>query len=65
MKKSRRPKQKHPIDPYLADAEEQLKDHFHTDVKIKSKDNKGKIELAFYSADDLNRLLDLLKLSGR
>ena len=65
MKKSRRPKQKHPVDPYLADAEEQLKDHFHTDVKIKSKDNKGKIELAFYSADDLNRLLDLLKLSGR
>lgn len=65
MKKTRKPKTKHQPDPYLLDAEEQLKDHFHTDVKIKSKDNKGKIELAFYSADDLNRLLDLLKLSGR
>ena len=64
-KKTRKIKVKRPTDPYLLDVEEQLKEYFHTDVKIKSKDNKGKIELAYYSADDLNRLLDLLKLSGR
>ncbi len=64
-KKTRKAKVKRPTDPYLLDVEEQLKEYFHTDVKIKSKDNKGKIELAYYSADDLNRLLDLLKLSGR
>ena len=64
-KKTRKAKAKRPTDPYLLDVEEQLKEYFHTDVKIKSKDNKGKIELAYYSADDLNRLLDLLKLSGR
>ena len=37
-----------------------LRSHFGTKVAIRGSTNKGKIELEFYSQDDLNRLLKLL-----
>lgn len=53
-------------DPFIHQAEDQLRDLFRTTVKIKHNNNKGKIEFAYYSQDDLNRLLELLngKLSS-
>lgn len=48
-------------DPFIHQAEDQLRDLFRTTVKIKHQNNKGKIEIAYYSQDDLNRLLELLQ----
>lgn len=59
-KEKAKPKEKN-RDPYINQMEEQLRDRFHTTVKIKSQQDKGKIELLYYSKDDLNRLLDLLQ----
>lgn len=48
-------------DPYLVDVEETLRDRFQTTVKIKhSQKDKGKIELNYYSKQDLERLLEML-----
>jgi ParB family chromosome partitioning protein len=48
-------------DPYINQLEENLRDQFRTTVKIKHQNNKGKIELMYYSKDDLERLLELLR----
>jgi ParB family chromosome partitioning protein len=47
-------------DPYINQLEETLRNQFRTTVKIKHQNNKGKIELMYYSKDDLERLLELL-----
>ncbi|MFP4975102.1 ParB/RepB/Spo0J family partition protein [Paenibacillus sp. CN-4] len=47
-------------DPYIESVEETLRDRFKTTVKIKQGKEKGKIELNYYSAQDLERLLELL-----
>ncbi|TXK77765.1 ParB/RepB/Spo0J family partition protein [Paenibacillus sp. N3.4] len=59
-KEKAKPKEKN-RDPYINQAEEQLRDIFRTTVKIKNQQDKGKIELLYYSKDDLNRLLELLQ----
>jgi ParB family chromosome partitioning protein len=48
-------------DPYIDQLEESLRDRYRTTVKIKHNNNKGKIELLYYSKDDLERLLELLE----
>ncbi|UNK18478.1 ParB/RepB/Spo0J family partition protein [Paenibacillus sp. N3/727] len=48
-------------DPYIDHLEENLRDRFKTTVKIKHNKDKGKIELNYYSKQDLERLLDLLQ----
>lgn len=48
-------------DPYIDQLEETLRDRYHTTVKIKQQNNKGKIELLYYSKDDLERLLEMLQ----
>jgi ParB family chromosome partitioning protein len=48
-------------DPYINQLEENLREQFRTTVKIKHQNNKGKIELMYYSKDDLERLLELLQ----
>jgi ParB family chromosome partitioning protein len=48
-------------DPYIDQLEENLRNYYRTTVKIKHKNNKGKIELLYYSKDDLERLLELLQ----
>jgi ParB family chromosome partitioning protein len=48
-------------DPFIFQAEDQLRDLYRTTVKIKNQNNRGKIELLYYSKDDLDRLLELLQ----
>jgi ParB family transcriptional regulator, chromosome partitioning protein len=49
------------LDPILKDKENHLKQRFGTSVQIKpSKRGKGKIEIEFYSGEDLTRVLELL-----
>jgi len=48
-------------DPYIDQLEETLRDRYRTTVKIKHQNDKGKIELLYYSKDDLERLLELLQ----
>ena len=48
-------------DPYIEHIEEALRDRFKTTVKIKQQRDKGKIELQYYSKQDLERLLELLQ----
>lgn len=47
-------------DPYIHQVEESLRERFKTTVKIKANKDKGKIELAYYSQQDLEWLLELL-----
>jgi len=48
-------------DPAARRVEEQLRRRLQTDVSIQqTADGKGTVRIAFYSADDLDRLLDLL-----
>ncbi|MEK4883068.1 MULTISPECIES: ParB/RepB/Spo0J family partition protein [Paenibacillus] len=47
-------------DPYIDNVEEVLRERFKTTVKIKQGKEKGKIELNYYGAQDLERLLELL-----
>lgn len=46
--------------PYIA-YETGLKERYGTKVNIKDKDGKGKIEIEYYSAEDLERILDMMK----
>ena len=48
-------------DPYIEEVEGTLRDRYKTTVKIKSNKEKGKIEINYYSQQDLQRLLDLLQ----
>ncbi len=51
------------IDPYYKDIEKRLAKSMGTKVLLKPKaKNKGKIEIEYYSMEDLNRLLEYLKL---
>ncbi|MFW5784571.1 MAG: ParB/RepB/Spo0J family partition protein [Chitinispirillaceae bacterium] len=50
-----------PVDPDLAHQLEKLQYKFGTSVKLKtSGENKGKVEIEYYSQDDLVRVFDLL-----
>lgn len=46
----------------LETIEHNLTRHFSTAVKVHYGDKKGKVEIEYYSVDDLNRLLDLMGL---
>lgn len=48
-------------DIFLEEKESQLRDYFGTNVMIKKSKNKGKIEIEFFSEDDLERILELLE----
>ncbi|GAC44288.1 ParB/RepB/Spo0J family partition protein [Paenibacillus popilliae] len=48
-------------DPYLHEVEETLREHFRTTVRIKPNKDKGKIEITYFSKQDLERLLELLQ----
>lgn len=49
-------------DPFIRQLEEALRDQYRTKVSIKHNKNKGKIELLYYSREDLERLLELLQV---
>lgn len=50
------------VNPYVKDVENKLQDYFGTKVNINSKNKKGKIEIEYYSDDDLNRILELMNI---
>jgi ParB family chromosome partitioning protein len=51
------------LTPYLNDIKYKLENHFGTKVLLSNnKNNKGKIEIEYYSQDDLNRILEILNL---
>jgi ParB family chromosome partitioning protein len=56
--KSRRAKPHPPVDPEMGHIEESLMRKLGTRVKIIAKGAHGKIEIEFYSKDDLSRILD-------
>lgn len=54
---------KSPLAPYLNDIKYKLESHFGTKVLLSNnKNNKGKIEIEYYSQDDLDRILEILNL---
>lgn len=55
-------KEKEPLNPYYKDITEKLEGLFGTKVIINSKKNKGKIEIEYYSEDDLQRIIDIMKI---
>ncbi|MET0785469.1 MAG: ParB/RepB/Spo0J family partition protein [Paenisporosarcina sp.] len=48
-------------DIFIEKKESQLREYFGTTVTIKKTKNKGKIEIEFFSEDDLERILELLE----
>jgi len=60
--KKPRPRAKLAKDKYIVYLEEMLTDRFSAKVNIKSNKNKGKIEIEYTDSDDLNRILELLKI---
>ncbi|WP_107838680.1 ParB/RepB/Spo0J family partition protein [Metasolibacillus meyeri] len=49
-------------DIFVQATEAQLRDYFGTSVQIKKQKDKGKIEIEFYSDEDLERILEILRL---
>ena len=59
------PKVKEPVSEeeniYIKELQSRISEHFGTKVSIKTKkDNKGKIEIEYYSPEELDRILELL-----
>ncbi len=50
------------LNPYYKNIKEQLQEHFGTKVNFLNKKDKGKIEIEYYSQDDLQRILDIINL---
>lgn len=53
---------KRELDPYYKDITERLQDYLGTKVNISNKNNKGKIEIEYYSNEDLQRILEIINL---
>lgn len=47
---------------YYKDIKDRLQDYFGTKVSINNNKNKGKIEIEYYSEEDLQRILDIIKI---
>lgn len=50
------------VNPYYKDITERLQNYFGTKVSLNNKNNKGKIEIEYYSEEDLQRILEIIKL---
>lgn len=51
-------------DPYIRQIESDLREQFKTFVTIKDNKHKGTIQFAYYSKEDLERLLELLQVDA-
>lgn len=61
-----KPKEADDIDPvFIRDAENRLKEAVGTRVRVSHKNNKGKIEIEYYSNEDLDRILDFITGKAR
>ena len=62
-KKKTKQKKEVQQNPYINDIKEKLESYLGTKVQLSTnKKNKGKIEIEYYSAEDLNRILELLNI---
>ncbi|MCX7903627.1 MAG: ParB/RepB/Spo0J family partition protein [Caloramator sp.] len=59
---NKKTKKEKKIVPNYKDVEERLQMFFGTKVKINNNKNKGKIEIEYYSEEDLQRILELLNI---
>lgn len=50
------------VDPFINSLEDELTRNLGTRVRILSRGKKGKIEIEYYSTDELNRLVDIFKI---
>ena len=50
-----------PADPDLASVEAELRDIFGTRVTLRERGGKGRIEISFYSAEERERVIDILR----
>lgn len=50
------------LNPYHLDIKNKLESFFGTKVLFSNNKNRGKIQIEFYSEDDLQRIIDILKL---
>ena len=57
-------KRKRKKDVFIQERETSLRERFGTTVNIKQSKNKGKIEIEFFSEEDLERILELLDLQN-
>ncbi|WLR50855.1 ParB/RepB/Spo0J family partition protein [Bacillus tianshenii] len=57
-------KKEQKTDYFIKERETNLRERFGTSVKIKENKNKGKIEIQFFSRDDLERILSILHSEG-
>ena len=55
-------KEEKELNSYYKDVRDRLQDYFGTKVNLSSKKNKGKIEIEYYSSEDLQRILDIINL---
>ncbi|EGL83648.1 parB-like partition protein [Caldalkalibacillus thermarum TA2.A1] len=59
-RETKQKKSKTKPNPFIHQYEEQLKSKLGTSVKIKKGDKKGKIEIEFFSDEDLQRLVEMI-----
>mgnify|MGYP001275695440 CR=1 FL=1 len=50
------------LNPYYKEIKNQLQNYFGTKVNVSNKKNKGKIEIEYYSEEDLQRILDIMNI---
>jgi len=50
-------------DTYCLDIKNRLENYFSTRVSVLNNNNKGKIEIEYYSGEDLDRILELLRIN--
>lgn len=63
LKTEKKPKEKtRELNPYYKDVTERLQNYFGTKVNISNKNNKGRIEIEYYSDEDLQRILEIINL---
>ena len=55
-------KAKKETNPYYKEVIEKLENYFGTKVNVTNKNNKGKIEIEYYSEEDLQRTLEIINL---
>lgn len=61
-KQNQHVKKEKELNQYYKDVKERLQTHFGTKVNLNNNKNKGKIEIEYYSEDDLQRILEILNL---
>ncbi len=63
-KERKKKQEKKKKDIFILRQEELLREHLGTNVKIEKNKQKGKIEIEFYSNEELEQLIDLLKANS-